>query len=424
MSLLVDFGLAYGATVPTDYLLLGNAVQGKLDLFKLAPADQLADFSALAMSMEVSHQNSRSVGPLIEYSARTASVQLVDFDGSLDPYVLQTAGLTAPGVVMRLRWQRGGTIWPLFYGYVDTWETSQESPSHAVVTVTGTDGFALLEAQDRTELAVAVGAGETTGARVARILDVANWPPAARDIATGNSTLQATTMPGTALNELHEVAKNEAGELFITPDGTLRFRNRRSVLTDPLSATSQVTFGSNTAGGELPYVDKPSLTWDKTNLVNTVRATRANGGVQQVAQDGTSVGRYGTYATPDQDLLLETDPDVYSWASHVLAQDRVPETRFQQVTLEAAYNPDLMLPQMLGRGFGDRVTVVRRPPAVPAGSIVDSRDCLVRSVTHSWTANGGGMFTTTFGLQPVAGLPYLILGTTPNGRLNQNVLAY
>jgi hypothetical protein len=423
VPLLVDFGLTYGANISDEYLLLGSTVQGRLNLHRLAPADVLADFSDRAMGMEVSHQASQSVGALLEYSARTASVQLVDFDGSLDPYTLEAAGLTAPGVVMRLRWQRGGTIWPLFYGTVDAWETSHESPEHAVVTVTGTDGFALLEAQAHTELAVAVGAGDTTGGRVTRILDVANWPAAARSIGSGNNTLQATTMPGTALSELHEVAKNEAGELWIQPDGTLRFRSRRDILTDPRSVTSQVTYGSNRAGGEIPYVDKPSLTWDRTNLINTVRATRT-GGTQQVTQDATSVGRYGVYATPDQELQLESDTAVKGWTTYVLAQNRDPETRFRQVTLQAAVDPDAMLPHMLGRQFGDRVTVVRRPPAQPFGSIVDSRECLVRSVQHSWSSNGGGMFTTVFGLQPVTGLPYLILGTSPNGRLNQNVLAY
>lgn len=422
MGLLVDFGLAYGAGVPNQYLLLGNPVQGKLDLFQLAPPDIFADFSGRELSMQISHQ-AQTVGPLLEYSARTASVQLVDFDGALDPFTLQEAGLTAPGTVMRLRWERNGTIWPLFYGYIDDWNSSHESTEHAVVTVTATDGFALLEADPRTELVIPQGAGETTGDRVIRILDAADWPLSARDIATGDSTLQATSMPGTALNELHDVGKNEVGEVYITADGTFKFRNRRGVLTDPRSTTSQVTYGSDIAGGEIPYVDKPSLTWGKSNLINTVRATR-QGGVQQVAQDATSIGRFGIYATPDQELLLETDPDAYSWASYVLAQGRDPGTRFRQVTLEAGYDPELMLPEMLGRQFGDRVTAVRRPPAEPFGSIVDSRECLVRTIEHSWTSNGAGMFTTVLGLQPVTDLPYLILGTSPNSRLDKNVLAF
>lgn len=422
MPLLVDFGLAYGAYLSTSYLVLDSASQGQLDLFQLAPDDVLADFSHLALGMDVTHQSTQQIGPLVEWSARTATVRLVDFTGELDPYSLQQAGLTAPGVIMRLRWRQGTTVYPLFYGYVDSWETSHESPEHAVVTVSGTDGFALL-AQDRTELAVAVGAGETTGARVNRILNAAGWTSGARAVATGDSSLQATTMAGSALEELQEVAFNEAGEMYIEPDGMLRFRNRRSLLTDPRSAASQVTYGSDRTAGEIPYVDKPSLTWDKTRLINTVRARRV-GGALQVASDTASVDRYGVYATPEQELQLTSDDDVLNWAAHVVVQDRAPDARFRQVTLQAAYDPEVMFPHMLGRRFGDRVTVVRRPPATPFGSIVDSQQALVRSVQHSWSADRSPLFTTVLGLDPVASFPYLVLDDPVVGRLDQSVLAY
>lgn len=419
MTLLVDIGLAAGSKIDPDFFLLGSPLQGVLDVNLLAPANTLADYSDRIMDMQVSHQSSRRTGPLVEYSARTASITLLDDDGALDPATLEAAGLTAPGSILRLRWQYGADIWPVFYGYIDTWQPEHRYPDHAVVTITATDGFSLLEAQSREALTFPVGAGETTGARLGRILDAAGWPAAMRSIATGDSTLQATDMPGTALNESQEVARNEVGEWYVQPDGAAYFRNRRAVVTEARSAISQATFGSDVAGGEIRYVDKPGFAWDRAQLANTIRATRA-GGTLQTASDATSVGRYGVYDPGEFQLAVQTDADALDWASYVLVQDKDPDSRFTELHLECALEPEATFPQALGRRFGDRITVVRRPP----GSIVDSRQVYICSVNHAWTAERPQMWRTTWGLQAADKYPLFVLDSPTNGVLDQNALAY
>lgn len=420
MTLLVEVGLAVGSTIDPTYLLLGSATQGVLDVNRLAPADTFADLSGREMDLQVDHQSSRT-GPLVEYSARTCTLTLLDDDGALDPATLEAAGLTAPGSILRIRKLYGGTVWPVFTGTVDTWVPEHRYPTHATVTITATDGFSLLEAQDRDPAVLPVGAGETTGARAARVLDAASWPASARSLAAGRSTLAATDMDGTALNELQDVARNEVGEFYVQADGVAYFRDRWAVVTDPRSATSQVTFGSGV--GEIPYVGRPGFAWDKTQLANLIRAAR-EAGASQASSDATSVGRYGLHSPGEVALALQTDAEVLAWTRYVLAQDKDPESRFTSLDLECAADPAVLFPQALGRRFGDRVTVVRRPPAVPPGSIVDAREVFLRSVSHTWSADRPGMWRTTWGLQPAGKYPLFVLDSATNGVLDRNVLAY
>lgn len=414
----VEFGLANGATFDPLYLVLGSVTSGVLGTNQLAPTDTLSAYPYRVMSVQVDHASTRTGGPIIEYNARTCTVELHNSDGVLDPYTIEAAGLTAPGVVMRVRTTYAGVGYPVFYGYVDGWQPNRLAPDAASVTVTATDGFSLLERQKRAELVAPVGLGENTGARIIRILDANGWPIGLRSIAVGNSNVQATLMGGSALAEAQDAVKNEAGEFYIQPDGVAVFRNRRALFSDARSVTSQATFGSDTAGGELPYVGAPGMVWDRSALVNKVVATRT-GGVTQTVTDVASIGRYGEYAIEESALTHTSDEDTFAWSKHIVSMDKNPEFRFTSIRLNCALLPDLMYPQALGRKFGDRITVVRRVP----GGITDSRQLYIRSVGHSWSSTSQ-QWITTWGLEPVIKSSFLVLDHPTQGVLGSNSLAW
>jgi hypothetical protein len=342
---------------------------------------------------------------------------LLNDDGLLDPFVMAESAVMA---AVRLRVQLFDVVYPVFRGFVTSWVPEHRHPTNAVVNVTAVDGFTVLSQYPRKAVSP-IGAGEDTGGRINRILNSVNWSVADRVVASGDSTLQATTLAGDALEEAQAVMHAEAGEFYVDESGFMFYRNRHAQLTDTRSNTSQGIFGSNISGGEMRYVDVPGLSDDNEQLVNVVSATRV-GGAEQVATDEASRARYLDHKHEESDLLLQTDATVRDWAGYVLHADHLPEFRFTSLQIDPRLDPLNLYPQILGRRFGDRITVVRRPPASPWGTITDSRDVFIRSIEHSWSRPD--KWRTSWGLQPADKLSYFIIGHAINGRIGQNALSY
>lgn len=423
----VDFGLAIGASIPSNVMVLGSSTQGIIGTNTIGTFNMLADYSDRVTSVSTGRTSDRTNGPLRSYNAGVATIRLNNLDGALDPYVIEQQGLKAPGVVMRVRYYdtATGTIYSVFYGYVDSWNPDAPAPTYGTITVTATDGFKLL-GRRLDELAVPVGANQSASTRAQAILDAISWPTDLRVFGTTTSFLQATTYGDTALALIQEAYKNEVGEFYMDPQGRAFGRGRRAMLTDTRSSTSQATFGSNRAGGEIPYVGRPGTAWDMTHMHNRVVA-QIDGSVNpQVAQDSTSVGLYGTeYTIEETSLNLTTDTEALSWANYVLATDVNPSFTFTGITLNSALQ-QIGVPtitQQFARRFGDRVTVVRRPPAQPYGSIVDSREMLIVGISHAWDAKSKQILTT-FDLDATSSLPFFVIGSATQGVIGQNVLAW
>lgn len=426
MGWLVDFGLAIGASIPSNVMVLGSSTQGIIGTNTIGTFNMLADYSDRVISVSTGRTSDRANGPLRSYNAGTATVVLRDLDGALDPYVLEQQGLTAPGVIMRIRYlDAGGTLYSVFYGYVDSWNPDAPAPTYGTVTVAATDGFKLL-GRKMDELVSPIGANQSASTRAQAILDAISWPSDLRVFGTTTSFLQATTYGDTALALIQDAYKNEVGEFYMDALGRAFGRGRRAMLTDTRSSTSQATYGSNRAGGEIPYVGRPGTAWDMTHMHNRVVAQINGSANPQVAENSTSVGLYGTeYTIEETSLNLTTDTEALSWANYVLATDVKPSFQFTGITLNSALEQIgvATVAQQFGRRLGDRVTVVRRPPAQPYGSIVDSREMLIVGISHSWDAKSKQILTT-FDLDATSSLPFFVIGSATQGIIGQNVLAW
>jgi hypothetical protein len=425
VTLVVQFGLSVGANIPTNVMVLGSATQGIIGTDVIGNTSILADYSGREMELSITHTSDRTSSKLNAYGSRTCTLKLINMDGALDPYVLEGLGLTAPGVIMRLWKIWAGISYPIFYGFVDAWNPDAETPELGTVTVTATDGFKLLN-QPIDQLGSPIGAGEAVSVRIDNILTVMNWPAGLRALGPTDSNLQATSYGAAGLELIQDAVKNEVGEFYQQPDGYMYLRGRHSIVTDARSNTSQATFGSNRAGGEIPYVGRPVSAWDMQTMHNRVKA-QINGSTNvMVAQNSTSIGLYGTqYTIEETSLNLRFDSEAQSWANYVLAQDVKPRFRFSGITI-SSFVENLgvsVMPHALGRRFGDRITVVRRPPAQPYGSIVDSRQLLIRGVNHTWSRKGK-QWLTTWDLEPVSSTPAFVIGSATQGVIGSNALAW
>jgi hypothetical protein len=419
-------------------LILGDAVNGLLGTGTLGTSTVWTTLNGyigdvpVVQSVTITRTSTRQQGPLTTYEAGTATIVLANSDGRFSPENLAgpyvTGGVTQvrPMIPVRVRATWGSAGYTLFTGYVRSWTppTAQLGPDYDYTIAEATDAFCVL-AGITIPAAGLAGAGELSGARVTRILAAAGWYSTAQglsDIDAGQSKVQGTTLGGTALSLLQLTADSEIADLYIDGAGRVTFRDRHAPLTDARSTTVQAVFGdtagtSHPAGTELPYVEitRPD---DDTTMANDIQATIDGSSSMQEAKDAAAVARFlfpRTYARSD--LILQADADALGWAQYVLAISKNDESRFDALTLQADADPDDLFPQVLGRELGDRIQVWRHPP----GTAAISKDCFIRSITHTITVDG---WVTEWGLQNAARYSFMVLGDPTLGVLGSNSLAF
>lgn len=415
--------VAFSVTGTTGTTLhLDDPTRGKLDTATLATDDTWTDVTAYATpqgggKVTTRRGSNRVEGPAIRYEASQCTVLLDNSDRRFDP--TNTSGpYTAAGVTqitpmraVRILADWSGTTYELFRGYVDEWQLSYDDPGYAEVTLTASDAFKVLGNINR-DAATPVGTGETSGARINRILDSVSWPAADRVVATGDTTLQATTLDGDALNEMFLVQDTELGELYVDGGGRVVFRNRSAIFNEARSNVSQATFGDDPA--ELSYQDV-TVAYDDTGLVNRAQIAR-EGGTQQTADNIESQQQWLVRTHNRTDLLMQTDTTALDYAQFLVFIGKDPELRFASLSIPA-HEDDTLWPHVLGREIGDRITVRRRPPG--GGSTIE-RDVFIRGIQHEITDR----WITTWTLQSATKYSFLVLDNSVLGKLDQNALAY
>lgn len=359
----------YGAW---DLSLWGTATWG--------PDELWVDISQWVRSVKVDRSFSRG---LQAWQAGTATLVLDNRDARFSPTNLAgpyvTAGVTGirPLRPVRIRATYAGLTYHLFRGFASDWLESWPDGVDSKVTVPCVDQWALLAGDPA--LAVApVGAGETFGARVHRVLDAVGHT-GARAVDTGQVTMAATDLSSVPSDELTKVGESEGGAVYVEADGTVTAERQYALLENARSVTVQATFGDG-GGPELPCAD---ITWSTSAdlLRNEVQYARS-GGTTQIAVDTASVALYGGVKRRESrsDLVCETDAQALQLAQWFLARYKDPEQRFTGVEIRPrnlAYVSRLF-PQVLGRRVRDLIRVVRYPPA---GSTI-TRDCHIAGIHH------------------------------------------
>jgi hypothetical protein len=325
------------------------------------------------------------------WEAGRATFELLNQDGFLgpanmsSPYVV--AGVTGvrPRRPVRLRIGYGGVTYPVFYGVALDWVESWD-PSDAVATVT----VPCVDEWERisrfaTPAITPVGAGESTGARVHRILNNVGFT-GMRDIDVGRNTVQATDLSKNAGDELTTVVDSEGGALYVDRDGMFVFDDQYSLLETARSNTVQGTFVDANVGGSMPY-SNVAMSWNAELIKNIVTFQRTGGTVQQ-AVDLTSRALAGDSPENRTDLVNDTDSQVLNLANFYLARYKDPEYRPKQLVLKPRANMTGLAPQALGRRVRDLVEVLRKPRA---GNYLITRDCHLAGISHDitgddWTA--------------------------------------
>jgi hypothetical protein len=261
-------------------------------------------------------------------------------------------------------------------------------------------------------------AGQTSSGRVGTILDMASWMSDARDIGTGNSTVQAIRTNGkTVLAALKECEAAEQGRLFIDPSGKVKFISRQAINTTTVYNTSQALFSDyeETDIGQLPYADI-QLAYNDRLIANRVTASKENGG-SYTADDIASQGEYFIRNKDISSLIVESETFLNSLATAQVATYSQPETRVESLVTNPRSYPSRIYPVILGNDVGNRVTVSRYPQFIEDPIV---KSLILEGVGHSITADN---WLTTYSFSPVPP-DYFVLDSATYGVLDQNLLGY
>jgi hypothetical protein len=206
------------------------------------------------------------------------------------------------------------------------------------------------------------------------------------------------------LNYVQTLALSEPGIVFQGPDGIIYGYNREYQYLAPKSLTSQGTFG-DAASVSLHY-DGPSLAihTDDLDVWNTVQVRSGLKGaqIQEVGPSTSSIAATSASVSGARtlqgmtSLQMRWDLDALAIAQNYLNWYETSRIRVGEMTLHSYSSAGSVIPQMLGRGLMDRITVQYYGGG---GGTALNQDYLIEGISDDFTMEEMS-WTTKFALSP------------------------
>lgn len=284
---------------------------------------------------------------------------------------------------------------------------------------------------------VEVGAatGGTTTNRLAKVLSICDIPTSVLNVPYPFRTyLYAETNPVTTtsgLNYVQTMTETEPGIIFQGPNGAINAYNRQYQYLNSTSTTSQGIFGDNTSTASYYYEGTSfTLGQDDLDLFNDIQVQSGRGGFELSATNALAGSSQDATGAPftvgggqleewgsNQSSALATSASVYGartlqgltslqeeYDSDALAMAQLyaawyssPISRIDTMVINSYANSGNNIPQMLGRGVFDQVTV-QYQGQVPGPQF--SQSSVIEGITHSISMEDGPTWKTTFNLSP------------------------
>jgi len=325
---IVKINLTQGTTFGNNYFVLGTSQLGFAELSPGAPV--IVDVSASVLKISTRRERNLLQD---KYLSATAVIRVNDPTGNWNPQ--NTSSIYYPNVQPLRKIQvetiYSGTTYPIFAGYITeykyTYPTSQET---GFVDFICYDAFRLFFNSNVTTVTGAT-AGQDTGTRVGKILDMVSYPASMRSLQTGNTTCQVD--PGTTRTVLQAIQTaefTEQGAFYVDKSGNAVFKNRQYIY-DAQSVTA-IKF-SNVAGSpDINYAGIQFALDDKT-IVNSCTVTMI-GGTDQTSSDATSIAQYFTRSVTAPDMIMQTNANALSLATAYVTSRKDTSIRIDSITLD------------------------------------------------------------------------------------------
>jgi hypothetical protein len=348
-----------------------------------------------------------------QFQTGSMTLRIIDQNGDFNPEnpASPYAGLLSPMRKVFILGVYNGVSYPLFAGYITGYNTALPLNSNDVArtTITAVDGFRLANLASVTTVTGAV-AGELSGSRINKILNMINWPTSMRDVDPGLTTLQAD--PGTnrtALAAMQTVETSEFGSLYVDASGNFTFQDR-SVTASSIVGTP--TLFSDYGETGIDYFDAKWVLDDKL-IYNAASITRT-GGTAQVTTDAASIEKYFLHSYSQTNLLMETDADAMNYGKAYIASRKDTSIRCDEIQLDLFQdNYDAGIEAGLGLDYFDPVTISTNQP----GGTNITKTLQIFGVEHD--IRPGVWRTNLTTLEPI--IDSFIIGY---GIIGQSVLSY
>jgi hypothetical protein len=313
---------------------------------------------------------------LARYNAGTLSVVLDNQEATFDPTIpAGTPGYPYAGQIIpgkRVRVTVGTEL--QFLGTVQDWDLSYPLGGVATALLKAADGF--LQLANRT-LAADTFAQALSSDMMNALLDQPEvaFDPTLRDIQTGVTTLQSTTVElgANVLTFAQLIEASEPGSLFVSKDGFLTFRSRRY---NPTYAGAIVI----TDDGTSVTPRSIEVEYGSELLYNRATITR-DGGVTQVFDDLASQEIYGIFSYDQSGLLMNSDAVALSMAQYYANTFAEPVFRPRRVSLDMAAQTGSDQGLLQALDLDDLVLVRFTPP----GGLLIERYMVVSGISHRVT---------------------------------------
>jgi hypothetical protein len=408
----IDFvnGPAFISTAFT----IGDPIRGRLGTGQLADGDDSVNISSIILRSSIRRGRNRILN---KFEAGTAVVEIKDDNGDWNPANENGPyyGKLIPLRKIRIYADYEGIRYYLFSGFITSYDTQFAIGANEVsrVILQCVDGFRLLNNAAITTVPD-TGAGQLSGTRINKLLDVVDWPISQRDINAGDSTMQAD--PGTAdrtvLQAIQTVEDSEFGGFFLDAEGNATFYSRTTV--SQYADSTPVLFSDD--GSEIGYA-QIDLAFDDTLIVNDVSVQRLNG-TNQTVTDQTSIDNYFKHSGARTGILVQSDTESLDQAKMILSSRKDATLRIDSMTLNLV--DDGQIARNIAGIDLEIFDLVNITKAMP-GSTSITRELFVQGVQHDVTR-------TTFTTKILTSEPIIqafIIGSTSQGILGvAGVLSY
>jgi len=323
---IVKINLSSGASFGTA-LVLGTGKLGQSELSNTVP--NIVDVSTSVLKIDTRKERNLLQD---KYLAAQATVRIVDPNGDWNPQ--NTSSPYYPNLVplrqITISANYSSTNYPIFAGFITEYKyTYAQDQETGFVDLICFDAFRLLYNSVITTVTGAT-AGQDTGTRTSKILNMVKWASSQRSIEVGDTTCQAD--PGTsrnALDALQTIEFTEQGAFYIDKAGLAVFKDRTYVYN--AQSASPVKFNNN-GTTDINYAGIVFGHDDKT-IVNSATVTRI-GGTAQTYTDTASQEKYFFHAITANDMLMETDANALALATAYVTTRKETTIRIDSITLD------------------------------------------------------------------------------------------
>lgn len=358
----------------TNSFVLNNATQGVLNgtTYRLG-GSAFTDITDYVFNVSISRTRSTATG-FERYNAGTCAITVNNDQAVFDPTITTIsssypyAGNIVPGKNVRV------TIGTerQFVGIVQDWDYDYPHTGIATATILASDRFVQLANQYITPRTIS---GAVSSTMIGTILDLPeiNFPPADRDISTGQTVMQSITLtePTEVLGQLQQIERSEPGALFITKEGELAFRSRRSNPTYS-GAVEIRDDGTSVTPARI------EVEYGSEQLFNRAQITRVGGSIQ-VAENTASQATYGILQFTQDGLLMSTDLVAQSMAQYYANSYSQPLFRPRRVTIDMAAQSGSNQGLLQALDLDDLVLIAFTPPG---GQLIEKYMIIV-GITHN-----------------------------------------